>query len=58
MKPNKAMRKAIAEWRSTQSNADQKCLACNGTGRYDVQGSPKCGACGGTGKRQPAPGKS
>lgn len=27
-----------------------KCIACNGSGRYDHNGSPKCGACGGTGK--------
>jgi DnaJ-class molecular chaperone len=28
----------------------EKCNACNGSGRYDHNGSPKCGACGGTGK--------
>lgn len=28
----------------------EKCGACNGTGRYDHNGSPKCGACEGTGK--------
>lgn len=26
------------------------CVACNGSGRYDHNGSPPCGACGGTGK--------
>ena len=26
------------------------CLACNGSGHYDHNGSPKCGACNGTGK--------
>lgn len=26
------------------------CTACNGSGRYDHNGSPPCGACGGTGK--------
>lgn len=26
------------------------CIACNGSGRYDNDGSPKCGACNGTGK--------
>lgn len=27
-----------------------KCIACNGSGRYDNTGSPKCGCCDGTGK--------
>ena len=26
------------------------CVACNGSGRYDHNGSPKCSSCGGTGK--------
>lgn len=26
------------------------CLACNGSGYYDHNGSPKCGSCRGTGK--------
>jgi DnaJ-class molecular chaperone len=26
------------------------CVACNGSGIYDHNGSPKCGACNGTGK--------
>lgn len=26
------------------------CTACNGSGRYDGNGSPKCGSCDGTGK--------
>lgn len=26
------------------------CGACNGSGRYDNNGSPKCGACEGEGK--------
>ena len=25
------------------------CLACNGSGKYDVSGSPKCASCNGTG---------
>lgn len=29
-----------------------KCLACNGSGRYDHNGSPTCGCCGGTGKER------
>lgn len=28
----------------------RKCAACNGSGRYDHDGSPACGACEGTGK--------
>lgn len=28
----------------------RKCCACNGSGRYDHNGSPSCGGCGGTGK--------
>ena len=27
----------------------QVCIACNGTGRYDHNGSPPCGSCDGTG---------
>jgi DnaJ-class molecular chaperone len=26
------------------------CIACNGSGYYDHNGSPKCSACEGTGK--------
>ena len=26
------------------------CVCCNGSGRYDVSGSPDCGACDGKGK--------
>jgi len=26
------------------------CLACNGSGYYDHDGSPKCSSCNGTGK--------
>lgn len=28
------------------------CLACNGSGRYDHNGSPPCGACEGEGKER------
>ena len=28
----------------------QPCSACNGSGRYDNNGSPACGGCDGTGK--------
>lgn len=27
----------------------KKCVACNGSGYYDNNGSPTCGACDGTG---------
>lgn len=30
----------------------RKCFACNGSGRYDHNGSPKCGGCNGTGKER------
>jgi len=28
------------------------CSACNGSGKYDHNGSPDCGACSGTGKER------
>lgn len=28
----------------------EKCCACNGSGRYDHNGSPDCGGCDGSGK--------
>lgn len=28
------------------------CIACNGSGYYDVNGSPPCSACNGTGRRE------
>lgn len=28
----------------------RKCVACNGSGRYDSNRSPKCSSCNGTGK--------
>jgi hypothetical protein len=31
------------------------CTACNGSGRYDHNGSPKCGACNGSGKERYKP---
>jgi DnaJ-class molecular chaperone len=46
-------------WRKMQRTKDYfakhgkklvKCIACDGSGRYDNNGSPKCGSCGGTGK--------
>ena len=31
------------------------CIACNGSGRYDHNGSPRCGGCNGTGKERYKP---
>jgi DnaJ-class molecular chaperone len=28
------------------------CVACNGSGHYDHNGSPKCGGCDGSGKEK------
>lgn len=30
----------------------RKCIACNGSGHYDSNGSPDCSSCGGTGKER------
>ena len=32
-----------------------KCVACNGAGYYDHNGSPDCGACDGLGKTRVSP---
>lgn len=54
MKHNKKMRQAIQQGKQHQQATKPKpCLACNGSGRYDHNGSPKCGACNGTGKDKP-----
>jgi DnaJ-class molecular chaperone len=34
--------------------AEQTCIACNGSGRYDHDGSPPCGQCNGTGLKSSA----
>lgn len=31
------------------------CIACNGSGYYDCNGSPKCSSCNGTGKEMYKP---
>lgn len=54
MKPNKQMRAAIkagiqAKKELEAERAKNKCVACNGTGHYDMFGSPKCSICNGTG---------
>lgn len=45
-------RKYIHGWKQ------RKCVACNGSGRYDNNGSPPCGACDGTGKERYKPNES
>lgn len=30
---------------------DEPCVACGGSGRYDVSGGPKCAACNGSGRQ-------
>lgn len=30
----------------------RRCTAYNGSGRYDVSGSPPCGCCNGTGRER------
>lgn len=32
-----------------------RCIACNGSGYYDHNGSPPCSACNGTGKERVKP---
>lgn len=41
--------KYIAGWKR------RICTACNGSGRYDHNGSPKCGCCNGTGRERYKP---
>ena len=50
MKPNKLMRKAIQAGKQYRKSVQlQKCIACNGTGYYDIGGRCKCSACNGMG---------
>ena len=48
------LNKAIAEQallaEVSRKKTIQTCMACNGSGYYDHNGSPKCSACGGKGK--------
>lgn len=49
MKANKQMRRAIKDGKAVALlNQKKKCVACNGSGYYDVAGSPTCAACKGT----------
>lgn len=45
----KSYQKQINE-RRTNYLHDCPCIACGGSGYYDVKNSPKCSACNGTGK--------
>jgi hypothetical protein len=36
-------------WRYRWRYRNERCGACNGSGRYDNDGSPDCGSCEGTG---------
>ena len=51
---NKIMKRAIKLGKQNQAPEHKsewvKCIACNGSGHYDHNGSPPCGACDGTGK--------
>ena len=38
------------QYKANHGNKLVKCTACNGSGRYDHNGSPKCDSCEGTGK--------
>ena len=38
-----------------ESTKKRLCVACNGSGRYDSNGSPKCSSCGGSGKERYKP---
>lgn len=38
-----------AEQACYDADEETTCSACNGSGRYDHNGSPKCGACDGEG---------
>lgn len=51
MKPNKIMRRAIAQGRALVEQV-KPCLACNGSGRYDTTNSPRCASCNGTGQEK------
>ena len=50
-KLNKKQRELISKW-TLNIKAVEKCIACNGSGYYDHNGSPKCDSCNGTGIEQ------
>lgn len=44
-------RKDCIVQREPKKELDNRCIACNGSGKYDHNGSPKCDACNGTGRK-------
>lgn len=51
---NKIMKRAMKLGKKNQvpeqKSAWVACIACNGSGHYDHNGSPACDSCNGTGK--------
>jgi len=47
---NKTLKNAIELGKKLEEDSKEEiCIACNGTGYYDDDGSPPCGSCNGTG---------
>ena len=46
-KPNPAQKELIKAVQEKERKV--VCVACSGSGYYDVKGSPKCSSCAGTG---------
>ena len=44
--------KRTERYNNNKGLKQRPCSACNGSGRYDSNGSPPCGACDGTGKER------
>lgn len=42
----------IAAFNKTKGKKLVTCIACNGSGRYDSNGTHRCASCGGTGKER------
>ena len=45
----------VAKYKATEGFKKIPCVCCNGSGRYDHNGSPRCGACLGAGKEKVSP---
>jgi DnaJ-class molecular chaperone len=43
------------EYEAIKGSKLRPCVACNGSGYYDHNGSPKCGNCNGSGKERYKP---
>lgn len=50
IKPRYAKSFYGAEITATFTGPEETCVACNGSGHYDADGSPECSACEGSGK--------